>query len=173
MSNQQNKLYLGNYPIHKINNSLLETLEEYYKKTSTEITLYSDEGIYKCNDKGYINKLIPIDKPPIHTQLGKYDMIVDSSYFEKREVYSHIPADHVCIETSLFHYCIGEKSDLYFIVEGTYQHSKVSMNTTSLVINNKYHNFIPSDFYFYTNVIEPLDNIFIKKELNMFISVLY
>ena len=168
----QTTIYLQDFPIRNINKNLLETLEVHYKKTIKNRFLYSDDGIYYY-DSDQIFKLTPCDKEPFIYNKDNYNAIVDSSFYEKKEVYSQIPSNHDWVDSVSFCYCIGEKSQVYFVIEGTYKRDKITLNTTTQMIHSKYHNFVPLECYFSTKDPQIMDNILLKKELNMFISLIY
>ena len=60
---------------------------------------------------------------------------------------------------------------LELVVEGTYKNLTINSTINSRQLNDKYYNFVADDIYFISN--ENIDNILLKKELNMFISLLY
>jgi len=145
-------------------------LDEYFRKKETTVEIVSPDGLFLI-DNNKLWKLKPIDNNIVDHKFEGYELLFDSSYFEKELILSQIPYDHVNIDIVKLYYGqedIGKKSFLKFIVEGFYENDdKIGENNSG---SDKYANFIPSNFYFITS--ESFDNILVKKELNVFLSML-
>ena len=79
------------------------------------------------------------------------------------EVLSHIPYEHATHNITEFHYSVTPQNransfSLHLVVEGIYEYDT----------KNK-ERIVPTHFYFVTN--ESLDNYFIQKEFNVFLSM--
>lgn len=164
------KIYMPDFVINNIKNKLSD-LEPYYNKSDKHHLLYSDSGIYSIKDNSVI-QLVPNDADIVsHLFNDKIKLILDNSEFISHKVHSYIPAQHTLLNKTFFHYTIGSSTILSLIIEGTYDNISLNSDINYKDLNNKYYNFIPDDIYFYTN--ENIENILLKKELNVFISVLY
>lgn len=145
-------------------------LDEYFRNKETTVEIVSPDGLFLI-DNNKLWKLKPIDKDIVVHNFEGYELLFDSSYFEKEVILSQIPYDHVNIDIVKLYYgeeAFGKKSFLKLIVEGFYESdNKIGENNLS---SDKYTNFTPSNFYFLTN--ESFDNILVKKELNVFLSML-
>ena len=155
------KIYIDQYNPANITKQILNKLNDHYKFTKTFQQLYSSSGIFLIQNNK-ISQKTPYDKPiRRHIFDENIGLLLDDSYFKEEHVLSQIPYDHVIKNTTAFYYCLGEKSNLYMVIEGDYN-SKI--NTDKLC------NFVPDNLYFLAN--EEIDNYLIKKELNVFLSML-
>ena len=160
-------------PTTIITSKVLVNLEEYYKKTNTYKRIFSPSGIFHISNNTII-KNIPYDGVIKRISIDSVNLLVDYSFFKEENIFCQIPIIHEVEDITCFHYCIGEKSNIIFMVEGYYETKLDSSYTTSSketkVGIKKYENFIPSNFYFLAD--EEFDNYLIKKELNVFLSLL-
>ncbi len=62
-------------------------------QTFAQTRFYADEGVYTIDDNN-IYKLNVVDAPPIRKRLQGHDVIIDSSYTKKEQVYQ-LPFDAV------------------------------------------------------------------------------
>jgi len=157
-------------------------LDEYFLNQETNKEIISPDGLFIA-EKDKLYKLNPIDQDITMQHFEGNYLLFDTSYYERELVFSQIPYEHVAVDKVKFYYGIGEpankksKSFVTFVVEGVYEKTNNSiMNTTRTTITtnttlskDKYTNFIPTDFYFLAN--ESFDNILVKKELNVFLSM--
>ena len=145
-------------------------LEEYFRNQETVVELVSPDGLFNVvNNKLY--KLKPIDNEIVVRDFEGYKLLFDNSYFEKELIFSQIPFDHINLNVVKFYYgqeLLGKKSFLRLVVEGFYEN--VNIITTANHPKDKYSNFTPTNLYFLVN--ESFDNVLVKKELNVFLSML-
>lgn len=151
-------------------------LDEYFTNQETMKEIISPGGVFMI-EKDKLYKLNPVDQDiTMHPLEGNY-LLFDTSYYERELVFSQIPYEHIAVDKVKFYYGIGKpemkksKSFVTFVVEGVYQknHSIINATTKTTLSKDKYTNFIPTDFYFLAN--ESFDNILVKKELNVFLSI--
>jgi len=168
------KIYIDEYSPTKIV-SKLSKLDKYFKCTNHYIKLLSNNGIFKI-ENNKIHKLKPNDKP-IVTRNNYYDgahLVMDQSIYDVETIYSQIPYHHTYSNIISFEYCQtkDKKRDakLTLIVEGVHGDTMIHTKSNSTDLNNKYYNFVPTDFYFLAT--EEIDNYLIKQELNEFLSML-
>ncbi|NDA89735.1 MAG: hypothetical protein EBY20_02325 [Alphaproteobacteria bacterium] len=148
-------------------------LDNYFRNQEITIELVSPDGLFVI-ESNKLWKLKPIDKDVVSQSFEGFELLFDSSYFERELVFSHIPYDHVNIDVVKMYYgqeSIGKKSFLRFVVEGLYENDnnnhKIGDNKAN---SDKYFNFTPTNFYFLAS--ESFDNVLVKKELNVFLSML-
>lgn len=148
-------------------------LDDYFRNKEITVELVSPDGLFIIENHK-IFKLKPIDKEIVTHNFEGFELLFDTSYFEKEEIFSQIPYDHVNVDIVKLYYgqeAFGKKSFLKLIVEGFYENdnngNKIGENKQN---GDKYLNFTPTNFYFLAS--ESFDNVLIKKELNVFLSLL-
>jgi hypothetical protein len=157
------KMYLKNYPPSSIK-SCLPNLHDYYISTKTRKNLYSPEGIFVVKSDR-VCKLIPHDMELEDLD----DYIVDNSVYKEEDVLSQVPSNGIYTEIEELHFCIGKKSNVHFVVEGTYDKSSVLVGDLTIG-QDRYKYFTPTDFYFDTR--ENMNNELILKEVNVILSII-
>jgi hypothetical protein len=164
---KQYKIYIKEYNISKITDKILEKIDVHFNCIKNTKELVSNQGLYSIkNNKIFKKNIIDIPLNYIFFE-NKTELIIDKSYFEFTEIISHIPINHILIENTIFYYSIqktncGTYRGVQFVIEGFYD----TINDN----NNKYLNYIITDFYFLAN--GEIDDFFIKKEINVFLSLL-
>ena len=83
-----------------------------------------------------------------------YGIIVDNSITNKKEV-NQIPVDSIIIPVKMLYYSTDKKSKIKLLIQ-------ISSETDETIL----------DFYFEINEDVDVNNIFIKNELNVFLSLL-
>lgn len=146
-------------------------LDEYFRSKEELLEIVSPDGLF-CIDNGRMFKLKPIDKD-LHSEIFEdVELLFDSSYFEREPVLSQIPYDNIIVPITKFYYSQemnNKKTFLKMVVEGIYD-KKTTDSSMQTIPSEKYINFTPTNFYFLTN--ENFENILLKKELNVFLSML-
>jgi hypothetical protein len=165
------KIYIDNYkPINLIDK--LELLEKYYTKHENIIEIYSTNGIFNINNKKII-QVIPyndVKSYMIQNYYKNINLIIDNSIFLKEEI-NYLPNEHIHLNSTIFTYSINDKSIIKLIIEG--YDKKDSDNLQNNHEQDKYHNFIPNNFYFEINDNNiNLKDSTIKTELIVFLSLL-
>jgi hypothetical protein len=166
MTTNPTKIFIKNYEPLLLKKHFLK-LDEYFIKKEEIVEIVSTDGLFTI-ENGSIYRLKPVDKEIVVQEFDGFELIFDESYCKKEYINSQIPYDNIEIDTVRFYYgeCkTGKKSFLTFVIEGMYEeHAFASLKT------DKYINFTPSNFYFLLN--EKFDNILVRKELNVFLSML-
>lgn len=166
------KIYIRDFNPGNITKSVLDELDKYFRFSNNYVQLFSPSGIFII-EKNKIIKQVPIDAPLKYMDFEEFQLILDNSYFKEEEVISQIPFHNFHKETTQFYYSRGddlkakEKSKLQLIIEGHYENK---LNITITTRKNKYVDFVVDNFYFLAK--EDLDNYLMKKELNVFLSML-
>jgi hypothetical protein len=164
------KIFIKNYePLLLIKK--LTKLDEYFRNKKNTIDIISTNGLFSI-ENGKIYKLNPIDVSVVSVDFEGYELLLDKSTFERENVISQIPYNNISFNITTFYYCqehLNKKSFLKLIIEGIYE-NKNDIATMEKNDSDKYFNFTPTNFYFLTD--ESFDNILVKKELNVFLSML-
>jgi hypothetical protein len=164
------KIYIKDFDTASLRKKLGK-LDEYFRNQETSVELVSPEGLFTIeNNKLY--KLKPVDKEIVEREFEGFTLLFDNSYFEKEFIFSHVPYYHINLDVVKFYYGeenLGKKSFLRLVVEGLHENEdKFKIGEES--IKDKYSDFLPTNFYFLAN--ESFDNVLVKKELNVFLSML-
>lgn len=150
------KIYINN-----LNLNILKELSTQLKKmlinSETYTMLYTEEGIYQIDDK-YIYRLEQIDKEiKIYEKFfNDFTLILDISYYNKYIENSLHGNKHLPIKIKKNIYKLNEKSDLKLIIEYSSDDSK----------------FVENDIYFELEKETDINEVFIKKEIIEFLSLL-
>ena len=145
----------------------IELLNKYKINEKNFIEVISPDGIFQI-ENNRIYKLKPVDLEVKNETFENNTLLFDKSYYEKEEVFSQIPYNNIERNITSLHYATSNTTHNTFvelIVEGIYEEVKTISNSY-----DKYLYFKPVHFYFMIN--DSLDNILIKKELNVFLSIL-
>jgi len=166
------KVFIKDYDPVLIKKKFIK-LDEYFRNKEIVVEFISPDGLFIL-DNNKLYKLKPVDKEIVVHNFEGRELLFDASYFEKEMVLSQIPYDHVRVDVSKLYYgqeSVGKKSFLKLVVEGLYESDNNSTQFLETKTgSDKYANFTPTNFYFLAT--ENFDNILIKKELNVFLSLL-
>jgi hypothetical protein len=150
------KVYINNF-----NLEILDDISNLFKDklvdTKNYIELYTDEGIYNIENKDiFILNVIDKDIKIYEKYYNNFTLITDPSYFNKKKITSIHGETHLSFKTKKNYYKLNNNSDIYLVIKYYY----------------KSNNFIPNDIYFKINREIDINDIFIKKEIIEFLSVL-
>jgi hypothetical protein len=155
------KIYIDNYDIENLKKQI-KNLDKYYKKTEKYTEIFLEEGIYIIDESTIfrLNNIQDVRIEKVNNLFNNYSALIDKSTFTKEKVYQ-VPYDNtqMSVERNIveFTYSINN-STLRLIVKGVYENNVFNNNN-----ENKYHAFLPVDFYFTDFIID---------DLNVFLSVL-
>ena len=149
------RIFIKDYNLSNLNN-IIKLLEKYLVKTTIQYDAFSNEGIYQI-DNSNIYKLEKTDKKiKIHKNyFNNFTILVDSSDIIKVKE-NQIPPDSIVISIKNMFYQLNSNSKIKLLIQ----------------VNNETHDLILIDFYFIIDEETDIDNIFIKNELNVFLSLL-
>jgi hypothetical protein len=150
------RIYINNFNLD-ILNDISELFKEYMIKTETYIELYTNEGIYHIEDKKiYFLDTCDKDIKIVDKYYNNFTLIADPSFFQKQYCSSIHGDTHLAIKTTEKYYKINPSSEIQMVIK--------------YILNED--NFIPNDIYFETENNIDINEPFIKKEINEFLSVL-
>jgi len=159
------RLYFIDFNMNHLHNKL-RALDNYYVEKKIIHEIYSDEGMYRVNDKN-ICKLYVTDNYTIEIQnyIDDHNIIIDYSTIQYKEQ-KQLPHEHILLSTIEFYYHASHRSPIQLVITGNYDPA-IDENT-----HDRYKFFIPTDFYF-----EILDRIDVngqmcKDEINELLSLL-
>lgn len=150
------KIYINN-----LNLNILNELSNNFKSLLIDkkqyIILYTEEGIYEINNK-LIYRLEQIDRDikQYENFYNEFTLIIDPSFFNKHIETSIIGTKHISNQIVKYIYKLNKKTDLNLIIEYYLHDSKM----------------IENDIYFELNKEIDINEIFIKKEIIEFLSLL-
>jgi len=150
------RVYINNFNLD-ILNDISDLFKEYLINSETYIQLYTNEGIYRIEEKKTYF-LDPCDKDIkiFEKYYDHFTLIYDPSFFNKRMCSSIQGDTHLALQTKKNIYKINNSSEIQMVIE--------------YILNQD--NFIPNDIYFETEKNIDINDPFIKKEINEFLSVL-
>jgi hypothetical protein len=151
------KIYINNLNLDILKN-IIELFKEYLVYSENFLNVYTDQGIYMINDKE-IFLLNPIDKDIqiFENYYKNFTLILDSSFLNKEQTTNVNGETYLSIRTKRDYYKINKKSNIQMIVE--YNNDN----------NNK---LTPNDIYFEIDKNNDINELFIKKEIIEFLSLL-
>jgi len=150
------KIFINNFNID-ILNDISELFKEFLTNCEIYIRLYTNEGIYRVEDKKiYFLEAIDKDIKVINNYYKNYSIIVDPSFYKEYNVSSIHGDSHLSLEIKQYCYKINPASEIKLIMS---------------YISNK-GNLIPNDIYFESSKDIDINDIFIKNEIIEFLSVL-
>ena len=154
------KIYIKNYNIKDIKKKL-EPLHIYFVNEQKYIQFYSNEGIFIIENIK-IFKLNILDVKLEYYKLNNVELVIDKSIVVK-EICYQLPMNSINNNITTFYYQLHKKSKVKLIIEGISQ--------TDIITDN-YKNYIPTNFYFEISPEFEINNLFIKEEINEFLSLL-
>jgi hypothetical protein len=169
------KIYIKDFNLKNITKPVFDELDKYFRLSNNYCELFSPSGIFII-EKNKIIKQLPNDVPLKYIDFEGVQLILDNSYFKEEEEISQIPFHNFYRERTRFYYSLGddskskEKAKLQLIVEGYYDNKLNAGTLSSTKRKQKYADFVVDNFYFLAK--EELDNYLMKKELNVFLSLL-
>ena len=150
------KIYINNLN-QDIINEISELFKENFTRTEKYIELYTNEGLYRVEDKAIY--LLDINDKEIQIFKNYYNnftLIVDTSFFNKINTSSIYGVTHQSFQITENYYKLDKNSSLSLVI-------KYNLDKTNL---------IPNDIYFESQKDININDVFIKKEIIEFLSVL-
>jgi len=149
------KIFVKDYNLFNIK-KIIHLLDKYLVNKTNFCDVYSKEGHFNIDS----NKIYKIEHTDVISKIytkysGNFNIIVDNSISNKSETFQ-IPVDSIVIPISVLQYSLDKKSKLKLLL--------IQMNNDS--------DETILDFYFEINEEIDVNNIFIKNELNVFLSLL-
>ena len=150
------KIYINNLNLDIID-EISELFKENFIKTDNYIELYTNEGVYRIEDKSiYFLDINDKDIQQFEKYYNNFTLIVDMSFYNKKITSSIHGESHLSFQITEKHYKLNNSSSVSLVI-------KYNLDKTKL---------IPSDIYFESDKDININDIFIKKEIIEFLSVL-
>jgi hypothetical protein len=150
------KIYINNFNLD-ILNDIANLFKENLFDTKTYIQLYTNENIYTIDNKNiYVLDIIDKDIKQYENFYKNFTLIIDPSYYNKQQVNSIHGETHLSFETKKNYYKLNNNSNINLVIKFN-------------IVNS---NLLPVDIYFKIDKEIDINDIFIKKELIEFLSVL-
>ncbi len=164
------KIYINNLNLEILPN-IMTTLNEQYIDSETYIQIYAVDGVYQINDS-VIKKMNAVDNDiKIHNNYYEnFTLIVDPSYYTTETV-NKIPLEHITTKMKRCFFQINKKSDIKLVVEGPVIEETTFAKKTATSSNTDY-GMKPSDIYFELTDNVDITDALIKREINVFLSIL-
>ncbi len=152
------KIYIDNLNLNFLKD-IQSLLKNNFVNSEQYIRIFTNEGIYQIEQNNIFN-LSPFDADiKIYKNYYKnFTMIVDNSYFKKESVLSIYGNNHLSSNIRRDIYKLNKQSKFNIVIE----------NNDSKILGN----FMPIDFYFESNENIDINELFIKQEINEFLSLL-
>ena len=163
------KIYINNLNID-ILSTIMTKIKQQYITSETYIQIYANDGIYQINDKA-IQKCNPVDHDiQLHDNYYEnYTLIVDPSYYTLETAHK-IPLEHISTKMKKYIYQINKQSDIRLVIEGPILEDSTTTNTNTNPASD--YDIKPCDLYFETPDTMDITNTLLKKEINVFLSML-
>jgi len=163
------KIYINNLNID-ILSTIMMKIKEQYITSETYIQIYANDGIYQINDRA-IQKCNPVDHDIQlhHNYYENYTLIVDPSYYILETAHK-IPLEHISTKMKKYIYQINKQSDIRLVIEGPILEDSATTNTNTNPASD--YDIKPCDLYFETPDTMDITNTLLKKEINVFLSML-
>jgi len=150
------RIYINNLNLDIIND-ISDIFKEYMTNFETYIELYTSDGIYRIEDK----KLFFLDTCDKEIKMfenyyNNFTLIVDPSFFQKQSRSSIHGDTHIALYIKKNCYKINTSSEIKMVIK--------------YILNND--KYIPNDIYFESEENIDVNDVFIKKEIIDFLSVL-
>lgn len=161
------RVYVEDMEPKKITHDKLIRLEGYFSIKKDILEIFSESGMFLVENEN-VFKLLPKNE-----KIKKYidsgvTFIIDETKIEK-QICSQIPFEHVSVATTIFVY---NSKNIRLIIEGHYKKElSIAVNIDK---SDKYSNYVVTNFYFEpkNENLEIENNIFLKNEINVFLSLL-
>ena len=150
------RIYINNFNLD-IMDKISELFKEHLIKTDNYIELYTNEGIYRIEDKIiYFLDIIDNDIQKFEKYYNNFTLIVDTSFYNKKNTSSIHGETHLSFQIIEKYYKLDIFSPISLVI-------KYNLNKTKL---------IPIDIYFESYKDININDVFIKKEIIEFLSVI-
>jgi len=149
------RIFIPNYNLNRLS-SKLKLLETYLVNTTTHYEVFSSDGIFQIDSSNtyrftFVDKCVKLYK----NYSNNFDILLDHSVISKVKS-TQLPVDSIIIPTKNNYYSLFPNSKLKLLIQMR------SDSQEELLL----------DFYFIINEEMDINSIFIKDELNVFLSLL-
>lgn len=159
------KIYIEKLPITNLI-KIVPSLKKYLVNTKQQLEIISNEGLFYIDDsKAY--KITIRDKDVIahKNYYNNFSLIVDYSYKTTIET-NQIPNHNIETLHKYYYFALNKNSKLQFVIQ-SYSNNVEDFNNI-----DDFNNIKICDFYFEIKEDIEINNIFLKDEINVFLSLL-
>lgn len=160
-------------PSEFISKKGLKLVDAQFRKREIYNEIYSEEGVYLVENKKIYKIMDHGGTCESYDFCGNPVLIYKNQTMdgggdlkEKEEDYQ-IPFKHISKLCVKFTYSVSTKSKVKLIIKGFFEPFIKQHDA----LDDKYYNFIPTDFYFEMGNEESLENAFVKEEIIGFLSL--
>ena len=153
------KIFIKDFNLNNLI-SKLKNLEKYLYNTDCYYDIYSKEGNFNVDGSNIYNLLhVDNETKTINNFLSTYSIIVDYSE-TKKEKNNYLPIDSIILPVKNLYYKLNNNSKITLVIQVNWD---VKLEVNEIII---------LDSYFVIEEEKDVNNIFIKNELNVFLSLL-
>lgn len=158
------KIFVQHYSLLDLNKKI-KLLQKYLVETKNILEIYADSGQYHI-DNSSVYKLIIDDKEIkyYNNYYNNLNLLADSSQIIKTIV-NQLPTKVTAMHSKYIYFALHKTSKIKLVIQ--YIDNLDNFNNL-----DNLDNLMPIDFYFEINDDIDINNIFIKDELNVFLSLL-
>jgi len=148
------RIFINNYSLSTLI-KVIPSIQNYLVETKTKLEIFSDEGEYYI-DSFKIYKMNVTDKDSVSYEnyYKGFNLLVDYSLATLMET-NQIPNGNIEMLSKYYYFALNKSSKLRFVIK-----SQDDIN------------IIPVDFYFEMDGDVEINNIFLREEINVFLSLL-
>lgn len=152
------KIYINNVNLNTLNDIQI-LLNDKIHETLVYSEIYTNESIYQVdNNKIYLLEPTDGDITVYQNYFNNVTLVVDTSFYKKTIETCINGTKHLHKKIKKNIIKLNAKSKLSFVIE--------------MVDNLDNNVFVPNDVYFYCNELIDIKELFIKQEINEFLSLL-
>jgi hypothetical protein len=167
------KIYINHFNLLVLNNTL-KTLNDYLNKSEEYIQIYSPDGIFIIDENNTF-KLKPVDNDitVLKNFYNEFSLIIDPSFFIVEKV-TQMPTEFIStrMKRDIFVSNTNKiKGEIKLVIE-TEIFSQIENGFSFLNKNPSENDFKPKDIYFELPNGTNIDDILVKEEIIVFLSLL-
>ena len=166
------KIYINHFNLSYLN-SLLKILNNYHLKTENYLQIYSPDGVFIVNETETLQlKANDNDIITLNNFYNNFTLIVDNSFYDEERVFQ-IPTKYIAIKIKKDTFTLNndKNSKLKLIIEMEIPF-KTEEGFNFLNKNKDINDLQFKDIYFELPNETNIDNILVKEELFVFLSLL-
>jgi hypothetical protein len=160
------KIYINNYTPDKLLKKM-QILDSYFNGTKNNTEIISDDGIFSIDKNNFYKINIILDELKKLKTQQNIELLLDKSTYNRDIVYQ-LPLEHIILKVTTFYYVVNPKSKIKLVIDGIYENDCIN----DIINENRYHDFIPINFYFEVPNEKKDFELLNNDDLNVFFSIL-